>query len=89
MPCPRSAQHAANITFNTRLSDAQIAWEVRRRLAWDAAVPDNALKIKVTDGRIRLFGELQRDQQRVAALEDITRLFGVAGVADHTTVKAT
>jgi osmotically-inducible protein OsmY len=71
-----------------RLSDAQIAADATRRLAWDAAVPEHSVEVKVSHGRITLTGELQRDQQRAAALEDVTRLFGVTGVSDRTVVKA-
>ncbi|WP_345816413.1 BON domain-containing protein [Paraburkholderia sp. PREW-6R] len=70
-----------------RLSDEQIATEAARRLAWDAAVPEGKVNVSVTDGRITLRGELERDQQRSAALEDVTRLFGVTGVSDCTVVK--
>ncbi|MFM0038726.1 BON domain-containing protein [Paraburkholderia strydomiana] len=71
-----------------RLSDAQIAAEATRRLAWDAAVPEHCVKVRVSRGRITLHGELQRPQQKTAALEDVARLFGVTGVLDHTVVKA-
>ncbi|CAB3695660.1 BON domain-containing protein [Paraburkholderia rhynchosiae] len=73
---------------STRLSDAQIADEATRRLAWDAAVPEHTLTVEVHDGRITLHGELQCDAQRIATLEDVTRLFGVAGVSDQLVVKA-
>ncbi|CAE6728134.1 BON domain-containing protein [Paraburkholderia nemoris] len=72
---------------SSRLSDGQVAAEARTRLAWDAAVPKNAIKVKVSHGRITLLGELHREQQRTAALEDVTRLFGVTGVSDRTTIK--
>jgi osmotically-inducible protein OsmY len=85
MPYTRAANHKAG---GARLSDAQIAAEATRRLAWDAAVPEHAVTVHVSRGRITLRGELQRDQQRTAALEDVTRLFGVTGVSDHTVVKA-
>lgn len=75
-------------TTATRLSDAQIAADATRRLAWDAAVPEHRVKVTVSHGRITLTGELQRDQQRTAVLEDVTRLFGVTGVSDRTVVKA-
>jgi osmotically-inducible protein OsmY len=84
MPHARSVKPKAH---DTRLSDAQIAKEATRRLAWDAAVPEHAVKVHVSRGRITLRGELQRDQQRTAALEDVTRLFGVTGVLDHTVIK--
>ncbi|MGE8331342.1 MAG: BON domain-containing protein [Paraburkholderia nemoris] len=50
-------------------------------------MPKNAIKVKVSHGRITLLGELHREQQRTAALEDVTRLFGVTGVSDLTTIK--
>ncbi|MFM0645107.1 BON domain-containing protein [Paraburkholderia bryophila] len=84
MPHHRSTKHS---TTSPRLTDAQIAAEATRRLAWDTAVPEHAVKVKVAAGRITLRGELQRDQQRIAALEDVTRLFGVTGVLDRTTIK--
>jgi osmotically-inducible protein OsmY len=72
---------------SARLSDAQIAAEATRRLAWDDEIPRNAVKVQVSRGRITLRGELLGDRQRLAALEDVTRLFGVTGVSDHTVVK--
>ncbi|CAB3787851.1 hypothetical protein LMG28614_02591 [Paraburkholderia ultramafica] len=94
MPTARSARRKpasagrATGTAATRLSDAQIAAEATRRLAWDAAVPEHTVKVTVARGRVTLLGELQRDQQRSAALEDVTRLFGVTGVSDRIVVKA-
>ena len=73
---------------SARLTDEQIAAEATRRLAWDAAVPPNALHVKVSHGRITLLGVLQLDQQRAAALEDVSRLFGVTGVSDLAIIKA-
>lgn len=87
-PKPPLARSGSDADATGRLSDVQIATEATRRLAWDAAVPDHSVKVTVTAGRITLRGELRRDQQRIAALEDITRLFGVTGVTDHTVVKA-
>lgn len=84
MPHARAEKHKAD---SARLSDAQIAAEATRRLA-RRRVPEHAVKVHVSRGRITLRGELQRDQQRTAALEDVTRLFGVTGVSDHTVVKA-
>ena len=83
----RQAAHSAGIIGSSRLSDGQVAAEARTRLAWDAAVPKDAIKVKVSHGRITLQGELHREQQRTAALEDVTRLFGVTGVSDLTTIK--
>ncbi|SMG56289.1 BON domain-containing protein [Paraburkholderia susongensis] len=71
----------------SRLSDAQIAFEAARRLAWDAAVPRHAVQVKVSRGHLTLSGELQYTRQQLAMLEDVTRLFGVTGVTDHTVVR--
>jgi osmotically-inducible protein OsmY len=70
-----------------RLTDAHIAAEAARRLAWDSAVPPHAVHVKVARGRVTLSGELQREAQRIAMLEDVTRLFGVTGIADRTVVR--
>jgi osmotically-inducible protein OsmY len=83
-----ASTHAEADPAATRRSDAQIAADATHRLAWDAAVPEHAVRVKVSAGRITLHGELKYDRQRAAALEDVTRLFGVTGVSDHTVVKA-
>jgi osmotically-inducible protein OsmY len=89
-PKPGSADIATQSAPTTaRRSDAQIASDAARRLAWDAAVPEHTVTVNVAAGRITLLGELQNDRQRAAALEDVTRLFGVSGVSDHIVVKAT
>ncbi|CAH2794487.1 MAG: transport-associated [uncultured Paraburkholderia sp.] len=76
-----------DVDSTVRLTDKQLAEEAARRLAWDVAVPESTVKVSVYDGRITLQGELERAQQRDAALEDVTRLFGVTGVSDETVVK--
>jgi osmotically-inducible protein OsmY len=83
----RSDTAGPDDAFSVRLSDAQIAGEATRRLAWDAAVPERTVTVEVRDGRITLLGELRRDAQRIAALEDVARLFGVTGVRDRLVVK--
>jgi osmotically-inducible protein OsmY len=74
-------------TTSTRLTDSQISTEAKTRLSWDAAIPKNTIKVKVSHGRIKLLGELAHERQRTAALEDVTRLFGVTAILDHTTIK--
>ena len=71
-----------------KLREDQIAAEALTRLAWDAWVPRDAIKVKVENGWITLIGQVDRNEQKAAALEDVSRLFGVAGVSDHMTVKA-
>ncbi|MFM0203342.1 BON domain-containing protein [Paraburkholderia fungorum] len=84
-----SSARARPISTSPRLTDSQIATEAETRLSWDAAIPKNTIKVKVSHGRIKLLGELNHEQQRTAALEDVTRLFGVTAVLDHTTIKPT
>lgn len=74
---------------SAKLHDDQIAAHALARLAWDAWVPQGALKVKVERGWVTLIGQVDRNEQRAAALEDVSRLFGVAGVSDSMTVKAT
>lgn len=74
-------------TGSPRFSDDRIAAEAVRRLSWDAAVPKDTVKVKVERGRITLRGVLQDAHQKTAALEDVSRLFGVAGVTDRTRIK--
>jgi osmotically-inducible protein OsmY len=81
-PMPAGASRPAG-----RLSDAHIAAEAVRRLAWDAGIPPHTVRVKVSHGRIMLAGELQGEQQRIAMLEDVTRLFGVTGVDDRTVIR--
>ena len=68
--------------------DDQLAAEVLRRLAWDAWLPKDVFKVKIERGHVTLLGEVDRDEQRSAALEDVTRLFGVTGVSDQISVKS-
>ena len=71
-----------------RFTDTRIAAEAARRLAWDAAIPPHAVRVKVRHGHLTLSGELRDARQRLAMLEDVTRLFGVTGVTDRTVVGA-
>jgi osmotically-inducible protein OsmY len=68
--------------------DERLAVEVMRRLAWDSWVPKDIVRVKVEQGWVTLQGELERDRQKVAVMEDVSRLFGVAGVLDRTTVRS-
>ncbi|SDG45337.1 BON domain-containing protein [Paraburkholderia phenazinium] len=70
-----------------RLRDDQIASEALMRLAWDAWVPHDALKVTVEQGSVTLAGQVDRAEQKAAALEDVRRLFGVAAVSNRITVK--
>jgi osmotically-inducible protein OsmY len=70
-----------------RMRDDQIAAEVLTRLAWDGRVPPGAIQVQIEQGWVTLLGELERGEQKAAALESVSRLFGVAGVTDLTTIR--
>ena len=67
--------------------DDLLAAEVLRRLDWDAWLPKDVFKVRVEHGHLTLLGQVERDELRLAALEDVSRLFGVTGVSDRVTVK--
>jgi len=68
-------------------SDTEIATAAVSALRWDASVPDDAIKVTVTNGWVKLEGELEWDFQRKAAEDDVHRLIGVRGISDEITVK--
>lgn len=67
--------------------DDQLAAEVLRRLDWDAWLPKDVFKVRIEHGHVTLLGQVERVEQRLAALQDVSRLFGVTGVSDRVTVK--
>lgn len=68
--------------------DERLAADVKNRLAWDAWVPKDAVQVHVKDGWVTLQGELAHERDKTAAMEDVSRLFGINGVKDRTTVKS-
>jgi osmotically-inducible protein OsmY len=69
-------------------SDGQIAEAVANAIAWDSAVPLNAIKATVTDGWVTLNGQVEWQYQKSAAQVDAERMFGVKGVTNRITLKA-
>lgn len=67
--------------------DADIARAAVDRLAWEATVPSEAIKIKVEQGWVTLTGEVAWHYQREAAERMIRGLTGVSGVSNMTTIK--
>ncbi len=70
-------------------ADDQIAQRALDMLAWDASVPDGAIRVKVQDGWIHLEGEVDWQFQRQAAEADVRKLSGVMGVMNAITLKQT
>ena len=69
-------------------SDGQIAEAAANALAWDSAVPLNAVKATVTNGWVTLNGAMDWQYQRAAAVRAVEHLLGVKGVTNSVTLKA-
>ena len=78
------------IKFDTGMSrtDEAIATAAVDRLAWDVSVPYDSVKVKVEKGWVTLSGQVNWKYQKEAAEQDVSRLFGVLGVSNQTTIKA-
>lgn len=76
------------LPFDAVRTDEEIAAAVIERIAWDVAVPADAVKVKVEQGWVTLSGEVQWHYQRSAAAEDVRRLAGVRGVANQITIQS-
>ena len=57
------------------------------RLAWDSAVPANAVKATVSDGWVTLNGMVEWQYQKGAAEAALRHLYGVKGVSNSVTVR--
>jgi osmotically-inducible protein OsmY len=68
-------------------SDEEIAAAAVARLAWNASVPRNAVKVAVERGMVTLTGEVDWHFQKAAAAEDMHRLLGVTGVKNDVAIK--
>jgi osmotically-inducible protein OsmY len=75
------------LPFDATRTDEDIAAAVIERLAWDASVPSDAVKVKVEGGWVTLNGEVKWQFQRIAAAEDAHRLSGVRGVSNQITIR--
>lgn len=68
-------------------SDDDIAAAAARALEWDAAVPKDRIKVKVSDALVTLIGEVEWHHQKVDAERVLRRLTGVKGVSNLITVE--
>jgi osmotically-inducible protein OsmY len=71
-----------------KVADDQIAERALNMLAWDAAVPQDSVRIKVQNGWVTLEGEVNWQYQRVAAETDMRKLSSVVGVSNNITIKS-
>jgi len=68
-------------------TDADIAAEASRALAWQALVPAERIEVTVSRGYVTLRGEVPWEYQRRAAERAVRRLAGVRGVINSIRVR--
>jgi osmotically-inducible protein OsmY len=66
--------------------DVEIAQAVQRALEWDVLVPDEQIRISVTDGWVTLTGEVGRRHEADDAERAVRHLAGVRGVTNRIVV---
>jgi osmotically-inducible protein OsmY len=69
-------------------SDADLAHAAVNALRWNSQVPDERIKVKVSNGWLTLEGEVDRYYQRHAAEGAVRYLQGVKGVTSRITLRA-
>lgn len=72
---------------NDKLTDSEIAESVVRTLKSHTSIPDERIKVKVTDGSVNLEGEVNWNYQKESAVNSIRHLKGVKWINDFLTVK--
>jgi len=68
-------------------ADEDIAQAALNVLAWNAVVPKDAIKVKVTKGWVTLSGVVEWSFQKQHAEREVSRLMGVKGVTNEIEVK--
>jgi osmotically-inducible protein OsmY len=67
--------------------DSDIALAISNQMTWNAAIPHEAVKAKVTHGWVTLEGQVDWAYQSEAANRLVRALIGVKGVTNHVIVK--
>ncbi|MEI8144933.1 MAG: BON domain-containing protein [Alphaproteobacteria bacterium] len=75
------------LPYSIKHSDEDIAKAGVNRLAWNSAIPRDAVKLKVENGWVTLSGSVEWNFQKDAAKNDIRWLYGVVGVSNDIMVK--
>ena len=75
------------LPFSVKHGDAEIAAAALNRLAWDASVPKDAIKVTASDGWLTLTGQVRWHYQHNAAADAVRTLWGVTGVSNQITIK--
>ncbi len=70
-----------------RQHDDEIAQRILNIFAWNAVIPQEAIRVKVSDGWVTLSGQVDWYYQRNAADAEVRRLGGVKGVFNEIQLK--
>ncbi len=70
-----------------REDDEEIAAKAARVLKWAVSVPDNDVKVEVSDGKVILRGDVDWQYQRKAAEHAVHQLAGVVAITNAIRVK--
>ncbi|TLU74528.1 BON domain-containing protein [Lichenicoccus roseus] len=76
------------LAFDMTRGDDDIASAAISRLAWDTAVPRDAIQVEVERGWVTLTGDVRWHFEKEAAATDVRNLAGVTGLTDKVTIKA-
>lgn len=77
------------LPVQTRRSDEDIARAALDRIAWEASLPDDAIRVKVEGGWVTLSGEVGWNYERFNAEQVVHGLHGVVGVTNQVTIRPT
>ena len=72
-----------NLLGADRREDDEIRGAALQNLTWDAEVPSDSVDVRVQDGWVTLKGDVSFQFQSDAAYDDVSRLYGVAGVTNE------
>ena len=75
------------LPLSIKRDDADIAAAAISRMAWDASIPENAIKVTVEKGWVKLTGEVDWHFEHDAAAKDVRSLYGVIGVTNDVKIK--
>lgn len=70
-----------------KITDSEVAANVVNTLRWNTSIPDEQIKIRVTNGWVYLSGEVNWNFQKDAVINAIRGLKGIKGVNNEITIK--
>jgi osmotically-inducible protein OsmY len=75
-----------NLLGADRREDDEIRGAALQNLIWDAEIPSDSINVKVQDGWVTIKGDVSFQFQSDAAYDDVSSLYGVAGVTNEIVV---